>query len=124
MHQTLHGHLEASDAHQVPANADGIAENEKTPENRGLVTSCQVPANTDFAGEWARDDSNTSPVSTEKTAIPNIGAVKGAVIQGDSFAQAVAAVMGLPLSDGEKAEAIRRLLAGRKATNVTEGPSD
>jgi len=29
------------------------------------------------------------------------------------FAEAVAAVMRLPLSDGEKAEAVRRLLAGR-----------
>jgi hypothetical protein len=31
------------------------------------------------------------------------------------FAEAVAAVMRLPLSDAEKAEAVRRLLAGKGA---------
>lgn len=40
--------------------------------------------------------------------------MKCAVNTGDSFAQAVAAIMALPLSDGEKAEAVRRLLAGRE----------
>ena len=32
---------------------------------------------------------------------------------GDDFTAAVLAVMGLPLSDSEKAEAVRRLLVGR-----------
>jgi hypothetical protein len=40
-----------------------------------------------------------------------IGAVKSAAFRGDSFAEAVAAIMGLPLSDGEKAQAVRQLLA-------------
>ena len=31
----------------------------------------------------------------------------------DGFAAAVQAIMSLPLSDAEKAEAVRRLLAGR-----------
>ena len=43
--------------------------------------------------------------------ISKTGAVKGAAIDGNSFAEAVAAVMRLPLSDADKAEAVRRLLA-------------
>jgi hypothetical protein len=39
---------------------------------------------------------------------------KSGTLGGDSgFADAVAAVMRLPLSDAEKAEAVRRLLAGK-----------
>jgi len=54
----------------------------------------------------------------EKRGIPQAGAVKSAVEPGKAapagdFAAAVQAIMGLPLSDGEKAEAIRRLLAGK-----------
>lgn len=61
---------------------------------------------------WAIQDQNTPTVSGEKQQIPSTGAVKSAANRGDSaFADAVAAVMKLPLSDAEKAEAIRRLLA-------------
>ena len=45
--------------------------------------------------------------------VPNVGAVKSAVDE-EAFALAVAALMGLPLSDAEKAEAVRRLLAKKQ----------
>lgn len=38
----------------------------------------------------------------------------------DDFAVVVRAILALPLSDAEKAEAVRRLLTGRKATNATK----
>ena len=43
------------------------------------------------------------------------GAESGAVGGDSGFADAVAAVMRLPLSDAEKAEAVRRLLASKEA---------
>jgi hypothetical protein len=39
------------------------------------------------------------------------GAVKSAAFNGESFAEAVASIMRLPLSDTEKAQAVRQLLA-------------
>jgi hypothetical protein len=64
--------------------------------------------------KWAIQDQNTSQVSIEKRDISQIGAVKGAAFGTDSrFADAVAAVMRLPLSDAEKAEGVRRLLVDR-----------
>jgi hypothetical protein len=63
--------------------------------------------------DWAVVDSNTPAIITEKPQVADTGAVKSAAFEGDSFAQAVAAVMRLPLSESEKAEAVRRLLADR-----------
>ena len=71
-------------------------------------------------GKWAIQDLNTPPIITEKQGIPQAGAVKCAVLpahphqtdEPGDFARAVQAIVGLPLSDGEKAEAIRRLLQG------------
>lgn len=70
------------------------------------------------AGEkWAVQDSHTPSVPMEKQGTPQAGAVKDIVVSANStpagdFATAVQAIMGLPLSDGDKAEAIRRLLQG------------
>jgi hypothetical protein len=62
----------------------------------------------------SRQEPNTPPLSAEKQHISQVGAAKGAVENADShFAAAVAGIMGLPLTDAEKAEAIRRLLAGK-----------
>jgi hypothetical protein len=63
-------------------------------------------------GKWAIQEANTTGVSTENQHIPSTGAEKGAENRAGSFVAAVAAVMSLPLSDSEKAEAVRRLLAG------------
>ena len=38
-------------------------------------------------------------------------------IKGDSFSAAVAMIASLPLSDAEKADAVRRLMAEQSATN-------
>ena len=38
-----------------------------------------------------------------------------------TFGEAVALIATLPLTKAEKAEAVRWLLAGRKAANATEG---
>jgi hypothetical protein len=55
---------------------------------------------------------NICPVSAEKPPKSNPGTVKGAAESPDSdFAVTAAAIMRLPLTDSEKAEAIRRLLA-------------
>lgn len=51
-------------AQQSPADDKGPHEtlkcpnNEKTPENRGLVDSCQAASNADLLGTWAVQDSN------------------------------------------------------------------
>ena len=65
--------------------------------------------------KWALQDQNTPTISEEKPQIPEVGAAKSAVIGGDSFAEAVAGIMRLPLTDAEKAEAVRRLLADHAA---------
>jgi hypothetical protein len=43
-------------------------------------------------------------------ASPAGGAESGAPADGGAFADAIAAIMGLPLTDAEKAAAVRRLL--------------
>jgi hypothetical protein len=49
--------------------------------------------------------------STEKQELTDKRGTESGTVGGDSgFADAVAAVMRLPLSDAEKAEAVRRLL--------------
>jgi hypothetical protein len=45
-----------------------------------------------------------------KTGVPAEGAAKSAASGADSFAEAVAGIMRLPLTDAERAEAVRRLL--------------
>lgn len=60
--------------------------------------------------KWAMRDSKQPDISREKPHISPQGAEKSAESRGDRFAAAVAAVMALPLSDTEKAEAVRRLL--------------
>lgn len=47
----------------------------------------------------------------EKQSVPDVRGTESGTLGGDlGFADAVAAVMQLPLSDSEKAEAVRRLL--------------
>lgn len=65
--------------------------------------------------KWAIQAPNTPQLSPEKQQIPQRGAVKGAASGEDSsFAVAVTSIMQLPLSDSEKAEAVRRLLNASK----------
>lgn len=55
-----------------------------------------------------------------KAGISEAGAAKSAADSGDSsFAEAIKTIMALPLSDAEKAQAVRRLLA--QQTNVEGG---
>ena len=66
------------------------------------------------AGEWPLSESNTLRESPEMSTIRLRGGAESGALGDDSgFADAVAAVMRLPLSDTEKAEAVRRMLAGR-----------
>jgi len=51
------------------------------------------------------------PVSAEKQGVREQRGINFGTLGGDcGFAEAVAAIMRLPLSDAEKAEAVRRLL--------------
>jgi hypothetical protein len=62
--------------------------------------------------KYPRQGSNFSPKSSTKPHILQAGGTESGTLSGDSgFADAVAAVMRLPLTDAEKAEAVRRLLA-------------
>jgi hypothetical protein len=63
--------------------------------------------------KWAVQDANTPPVSALISHVSGSGAAKGAAFGADSFTDAVSAIMALPLSKTEKAEAVRRLLGGR-----------
>jgi hypothetical protein len=65
--------------------------------------------------DWAAQDSNTPRETSGKPHTPPTGAAKSAASGGDSFAEAVAAIMRLPLTDPERAEAVRRLLADQAA---------
>jgi hypothetical protein len=60
-------------------------------------------------------DSNTPTNPREKPHIADAGAAKSAAFDADSgsLADALAMLARLPLSDAERAEAVRRLLAGR-----------
>ncbi len=69
---------------------------------------------------WARRDSNPLPIPQQKGPIQDIGASKSAASGADSFAEAIAGIMHLPLSDADKAEAVRRLLADAKARTPGE----
>jgi hypothetical protein len=72
------------------------------------------PANLSACGtfvEWAWQDSNDPTESAGKPAIPGQGAAKSAANASKSgFSDAVRAIMALPLTDAEKADAVRRLL--------------
>ena len=64
---------------------------------------------------WACLDSNTPREPAEKRPIPHAGAVKSAVNRADqadstALLAAIQEVLALPLTDAEKAEAVRRLL--------------
>jgi hypothetical protein len=60
---------------------------------------------------WAIQDLNGYPKPQQNLTTQDTGAAKCAASGADSFADAVQSIMRLPLSDSEKAEAVRRLLA-------------
>jgi hypothetical protein len=64
-------------------------------------------------GAEGREQAPETP--EKKGAARQCGAESGAVAHDSGFGVAVAALMGLPLTDAEKADAVRRLLA-----NVSE----
>ena len=98
----------------------------KNLEDQGSVVSCQSHAIADETDKWARQDANTSSIPVEKHHISEVGAAKGAVKAPDlSFVAAVTGIMALPLTDAEKADAVRRLLGGKNASqcNVSRRPT-
>jgi hypothetical protein len=61
--------------------------------------------------KWAIQDHNNATESAEKQHTRKTGAAKGAADRRNSgFAEAIQAILSLPLSDAEKADAVRRLL--------------
>jgi hypothetical protein len=88
---------------------------EQTTKNREEATPGRLCATAAKIGAWAQQDSNTPTVSLEKPQSAPAGTVKRPAFGGDSFAEAVAAIMRLPLTDAERAEAVRRLLREAKA---------
>jgi hypothetical protein len=69
---------------------------------------------------WARKDQNTPRISREIQHFSKAGAVKGAADSADSgFTAAISAIMSLPLTDAEKAEAVRRLLNHQTGSSRT-----
>jgi hypothetical protein len=71
----------------------------------------QLASTAGETNQWTGWGSNTPTIHREKQGANEEGAVKSAVNPGN-FAEAVAAIMRLPLSDADKAEAVRRLLRG------------
>jgi hypothetical protein len=66
-------------------------------------------------GKWAIQGSNTPSKPPEKQQIQKAGAVKCAVDSGDSaFTSVIASIMALPLTDAEKAQAVRRLMSNNR----------
>ncbi len=77
---------------------------------------------------WATRDQNAPRIPREKPQVSESGAPKGApsddatpsagaepaALAGGALAEAIAAIGRLPLDDAEKAEAVRRLLAGER----------
>src|SRR5262245_27304213 len=59
---------------------------------------------------WTGWGSNVPGIRRDKQGVSGEGAAKSAANPGN-FAEAVASIMRLPLTDSEKAEAVRRLLA-------------
>ncbi len=74
--------------------------------NIGCTDGCTAP--TDSGGFGAVSGGNPKPGA-------GAGATAGGSATGTGFADAIAAIMRLPLSDDEKAEAVRRLLAAGNA---------
>tara|TARA_Y100001954_G_C15745087_1_gene570607 strand:- start:182 stop:376 length:195 start_codon:yes stop_codon:yes gene_type:complete len=61
--------------------------------------------------KWAIQGSNNPAKTPEKPHIQDAGAAKSAAVTDQAgFADAIQAIMTLPLSDTEKADAVRRLL--------------
>lgn len=63
--------------------------------------------------QQAKGDQNTAAKSPENRDFQRQTQQNAQRTEGDCFADAIAAIMRLPLSDAEKAEAVRRLLAAR-----------
>jgi hypothetical protein len=62
--------------------------------------------------QWAIQGSNTSSNSPEKPQNAETGTAESAADSGNSnFAATIAAIMSLPLTEVEKAQAVRRLLS-------------
>jgi hypothetical protein len=65
--------------------------------------------------QWALQAPNTPPISAEKQQVSPTDTSKNAAPAPETnFAAAVASIMALPLTDSEKAEAVRRLLRGKE----------
>lgn len=76
---------------------------------------------------WALQETNTSDISREKPQSPEAGAVKSAASEaktppagtdegggaGTDFAEALAMIARLPITDAERADTVRRLLEGQ-----------
>lgn len=63
--------------------------------------------------KWAVQDSNSAAIPAEKPHTSTPGAAKSAADTGDSdLTEALAMIARLPLTDAEKAEAVRQLLKG------------
>ena|GEM_PF-4492412 len=60
---------------------------------------------------WAMRDSHSLNINGEKQGVCNQSAAKSAV-NPNHFTEAIMSIMRLPLSDAEKAEAVRLLLRG------------
>lgn len=88
-------------------------ENKNRPENPSDGECCPMVSTAGKSKDWAIQDRNTPEVSTEKSNVSSEGAVKGAANPEDSdFAAMIRAILSLPLTETEKAQAIRRLLSG------------
>ena len=88
---------------------------DETPVGRPVGRIMRVMRmHADATDEWAIQAQNTPPVSTEKQHVSKIRAAKSAVEGGNpDFAAALAMIAALPLTPAEKADAVRRLLAGK-----------
>ena len=90
------------------------AEGDESSEIVGNVACGPSLVTAGKSDKWTVQDSNTPRETAKKPHISKTGAAKCAAENGNSdFAQAVAAIMALPLTDAEKAQAVRRLLAGQ-----------
>ena len=108
-------------AQQSPSAGHGQAmtgkptDDAKTPENIVNDDDCQSVTFVGKSEKWARQDSNNPIIPAGKQHKPTLGAAKSAADTGDgAFAEAVKAIMSLPLDDADKAEAVRRLMAQAK----------
>jgi hypothetical protein len=105
-----------------------LRQSQQTAQNHSILPSDSEPSRTLRSEKWPLSESNLSQVSIGKQASnrqrgANSGALKSdlAITRQNpdggidaSFGEAVKAILELPLSKAEKAEAVRRLLAGRR----------